>query len=311
MAKVKFTDDLKLKTQRQTFPKLTGLKKGEKVRIQLMDLNAIEMEWVHNLQAPKVENGQPVFKSDGKHEMEYKGSPLSFGDLSILEEKGYDVQNCPISKMAKEHPDWVDAPKRKFAMHIIQYKTKPGSFELAKPFQVEHKVWVFTEKTFAKLREYQEEWEDLRLHDLYITCEIQQYQQFDITVAPKAAWRENTENGTQAIEIYKAGQEQYPDLAGAIGQKKDREWVIKDLKEIEEAWLSITGAEAKPSGIKEESLDGLLDNDFGKPQTSEAPVSDDSDDLLAALGSADSGSSEEASGGVDDFDSLMAGLGTK
>jgi hypothetical protein len=306
MAKVSFTTELNIKPQRQTFPKLSGLKKDEKVRIQLMNTKDIEMEFVHNLEVPEIEDGQLVLKADGKPKTQYKGSPLSFGDSSILENDGIDPKNCPISKMAKEHPDWVSPPRRKFAMHIIQYRTKPGTTDLAVPYNVEHKIWVFTEKTYTKLQSLQAEWGDLRAHDLYITCENEKFQQFDIQPAPSAKWRENQENGKHTVEVYNQGKKEYPDLALAIGQRKERVWVEKDLKEIEEAWLSISGAASKPSDLASESLEGLLDNSYGKPVSE--PASDADDDLLNALGDASGNSGSEEKGGADNFDDLLAGL---
>lgn len=299
MAKVTFTDELNIKPQRQTFPKLSGLKKGDKVRIQLMSVEDIDMEFVHNLEEPIIENGAGVLDDKGNFKKQYRGSPLSFGDISILEERGLDPKNCPISAMAAKNPEWVQAPRRKFAMHIIQYRTKPGSFELSAPFNVEHKVWVMTEKTFAKLQEFTKEWGDLRKHDLTITCENEQFQQFDISVSGKAAWMTNQETANLAKATYEAGKEAYPDLSQAIGQRKERDWVVKDLKQIEEAWKVVSGKGAAPAAGAfdgfpgNEELDSLLNTKDAAPAK----------DILAEIADG-----EDDGGGVTDFDALLNGM---
>lgn len=301
MAKVSFGSDIKVKAQRQTFPKISGLKKGEKIRIQLMDTSDITMEYVHNLEAPIVEGGKGVMDDKGNFKKSYKGSPLSFGDISILEERGLDVKNCPISKMAKEHPDWVSAPRRKFAMHVIQYKTKPGSFDVATPFSVEHKVWVFTDKTFVKLRDYINEWEDLRKHDLYITCENEQFQQYDITVAPKAAWLNGDKADAQLTQAtYEAGKAEYEDISQAIGTRKELEWVKRDLEEIEEAWRIVSGAGAQNN--LHSAAEGM--SDF-LPNSSPSKQDDPDEDILANLAD---GSEDSDGEDATDFDDLLAGL---
>jgi len=298
MAKVTFTDNLNIKPQRQNFPRLKGLKKDEKVRIQLIDPTEIEMKFVHNLEAPVIDNGEAVRLENGDIKMKYMGSPLSFGDESILDATGADVKNCPISKFAKEHPDWVDAPKRKFAMNIVKYRTKPGSFELASPYSVEHMIWVFTDKTFLKLQELAAAWEDLKRHDLYITCTNEKFQQYDIQVSPKAAWLEDAKttkaNFKHTMEVYKAGKEEYNDLSGAIGSVKERSWVEKDLQEIENSWNIVLGRNSStPSLSSDTDLDSLL----GGITDEEAPAQETRTESVSTESSAE------------DFDSILADLG--
>lgn len=297
MARVNFSSDLNIKPARQTFPKLTKLKKGEKVRIQLVDPTNIEMQFVHDLRVPVLENGEGVRDSEGKWETRFIGNPLSLGDPSIIEDKGLDVKNCPISAFSKEHPDWVTPPRRKFALNVVQYKTRPNSFKLAEPFAVEHKVWVFTDKTFLKLQEFTEEWGDLRKHDLYITCENERFQQYDIQVAPEAAWV--TEKQVEYVMgIYNAGAEEYADLDLAIGAKKEKRWIEADLKEIEEAWGVVLGTSSTSGFSSPDAMVEFLD----APKES-APKSDATEEALAAL------SGEPAAGKATDFDDLLASLG--
>lgn len=301
MARVTFTDEINIKPARQNYPKLTKLQKGEKVRIQLVDPTNIEMEFVHNLQAPVIENGEGVIDPNtGKYKLRFMGNPISFGDISILEDKGLDVKNCPISKFAKEHPDWVDAPKRKFAMHIIQYKTRPGTFKIANPFQVEHKIWVFTERTFLQLREFAETWGDLKTHDLLIECENAQFQNYNIQVAPEAAWfTEGDEATKQTLAVYKGGLEEYSDLGGAIGSRKEVKWVKEDLEEIADSWNIVLG-KAKTSGFS--APEGMTDFLAAPSDSSE---DDDTQDALAAIIGEPKKSEKESL----DINSLLANLG--
>lgn len=279
MAKVSFTDNLNIRPARQTFPRLSKLKKGEKVRIQLVDPTNIEMEFVHNLNAPIVENGEGILDQNGKYKTRFMGNPISLGDISIIEDKGIDVKNCPISKFHREHPDWVDAPKRKFAMHIIKYRTRPGTFKLAAPYSVEHLIWVFTEKTYLKLREFTETWGDLRKHDLYIECESEQFQQYSIQVAPEAGWvTEEEVASTKAV--YDAGVEEYPDISLAIGSRKEKKWIEADLEEIENAWNLVLGKSNSGGFTEPSGMAGFLDS---PSKATASATSDDAEDIISAL----------------------------
>jgi hypothetical protein len=290
MAKVTFTDDLNIRPARQNFPKITKLQKGDKLRIQLVDPSDIDVEFVHNLEAPIIENGAGVKGADGKWKMRYMGSPLSFGDYAELTQSGLDTNNCPISKFAKKHPDWVSYPRRKFATHVIQYKTRPGSYKLSTPYQVEHKVWVFNDNTFVKLKEFADSWGDLRKHDIYLECVNAQFQQYELAVAPDAAWiTEGTDSTKHTMDIYNGGKEEFSDLSGAIGQKKERRWVEEDLNEIEEAWKIVLGVGNSETSLISEDLS--LDELVGSSTPSEA--STDSDD---------------SSEGELDFEALIAGM---
>ena len=301
MAKVSFNSEINIKPQRQTFPKIAKLKEGDKLRIQLMDTDEITMDYFHTINIPIIEDGRPVYDEKGNPKTTFKGTPISFGDSSILEDKGLDVKNCPMSRMAKDHPDWIAPPKRKFAMHVFQYRTKPNSFEVSTPFNGEHKVWVFTDKTFLKLREFIQEWGDLKKHDLYITCTNGMYQNYDISVAPKAAWIAGDKKDAQfALDTWNAGKEEYPDLTEAIGNVKEKHWVEADLRELEEAWNVVSGKGAQSAPA--EATAGVADF-----LASSSSSSDSSDDILANL--ADGGVSDsDDDGGAQDFDALLAGL---
>lgn len=312
MAKVTFTDDIKTRPARQTYPKLR-LKKDEKARIQLVDISEIQMEYIHNLEAPVIENGQGVMMDGGKYKMRYMGSPISFGDPGILNDRGLDPEHCPISKFAKEHPEWVKAPRRKFGMHILRYRTKPNSHEIAKPFSVEHNVWLFSDKVWETLKGFANEWGDLRQRDLLLTCTNETFQTFEITIANKAEWLADATttkaNFTMAQETYKAGVEEFPDLTEALGSKKREDWVIEDLAEIEEAWSVVLGRKVATS--QEAQLDGIIGSGVAStsfpPATTAAPAAQASDpvaDIFAGLSDdSDSsvGDSEELPGSFDDL----------
>lgn len=299
MAKVSFTDDLNIKPQKVQFPLFKGLKKGEKKRVQLIRLTDIEMAYVHSLNIPVIEDGEGVKLDNGKFKTAYRGSPLSFGDMSIMNEMGLDVKNCILSKAVKEYPDYFDAPRRKFALHMLEYRTKPGTYEPSNPFTVEHKVWVLTERNFAKLQELNKEWGDLSKHDLLIECTNEQFQQIDIQVAPKAAYRESKETATTALEVFKAGVEAYPNLEEAIGARKEHRWVKQDIEDIVDAWATIHGKPQSGGSSFDDSLEGLLDGKTSEPEWAtdeEASVLDEIADSPA----------EEV--GETSFDDLLKGL---
>jgi len=300
MPRVEFKSENKVATTNYDFPKLK-LKQGERARI-LVGLEDPIVEYVHTLRKPQIVNGVPqkvevINDRTGVKTTEYKmdfvSRPICLGDATILAEKGSDPKNCPACKLAQQHSDYTQPPQRRYAMHVIRYRTKGGTTDLITPFNVECLVWSFTDKTFNKLVDFKEEWGDLRKHDLLLgPCTNETFQQFDITVAAKAAWLESKERQTLTAQTFK--ENLIPDLTIAAGSVKQKQWVEQDIGAILEAWATINGAEAD---VDTSDLDADLSNllDKGEPEEEKwadgkteaevttTPDSEDADELLAGL----------------------------
>lgn len=295
MPRVEFKSENKVATTNYDYPKLK-LKNGEKARV-LVGLEDPIVEYVHTLRAPQVVNGQAQtieVKNDRtgatttEFKMDFISRPLCIGDATILSEKGSDPKNCPMCQLAKGHPDYTQPPQRRYAMHVIRYRTKNGTTDLTTPFSVEVLVWSFTDKIFNKITDFREEWGDLRKHDLLLgPCTNEMFQQFDITVAAKAAWLEDAERKQLTALTFK--ENQIPDLTIAAGSPKQKQWIDADIDKILEAWAQVNGTPAAEDDADlDADLSGLLggdDDTFEKPAAAKsAPAADDVDDLLGGLG---------------------------
>ena len=348
MPRVEFTSENKVATTNYDYPKLK-LKKDERARILLLE--APVREYVHTLRKPQIINGEPQMFTDTRkdgtkfqnYKMDFLSRPICLGDATILEDKGSDPKNCPMCKLAHTNPDFTGAPQRRYAMHVIRYRTKGGSNDLVTPYSVETLVWSFTDKTFNKIADFREEWDDLRKHDLLLgPCVNELYQQFDITVSSKAAWLEDSERKTLTARTFK--ENQIPDLTIACGSVKEKRWIEEDLAGITEAWTAVNGhtASSHESTDLDADLNDLMDGadekwadgkteaeakaETKKPKKSSkkaATVVEDETDVDDLLGDLDDGPSLEVTpedddegddkepvpaGGVDNFDDLLGDL---
>lgn len=264
MPKVTFSSENKVKTSNYDYPKLR-LDKDEKALLILLE--DPEVEYVHTLRKPKLENGQPVMikktRKDNTtyddYDMQFISRPLCKGDFTILQDKGIDPKNCPMCALANENSEFTEAPQRRYAMHVIRYRTKGSGFDLINPFSVELLVWSFTDRYFNQLIDFKEEWGDLRKHDIKMECTNKTYQNFDIQVASKAQWLADKER--QKIVKQTLAENKLEDISIAIGQRKEDKWVKEDIESIREAWGAIKGhAQADDGWYKEDEDESLADD---------------------------------------------------
>lgn len=314
MGRVTFSDSNKKATNNFDYPKLK-LNQGEKARI-VVGLEDPVMEYVHTLRKPQIVGGVPQMETakrkSGEEYQAYKkdfvGNPICLGREEVLDEKGSDPQACPMCKLAADNSDYTDPPKRRYAMHVMRYRTKGNSSDVQTPFSVELLVWSFTQTVFNKLVDIRNDIEggDLRKHDLVLgPCTNATFQQFDITPSlKKAEWMVDKERATLFQETWK--ENQIPDLTIAVGSKKRDEWIKEDIQTIREAWAEVKRAEAGESTTSlDTDLGSLLDDDPKDPEGWSQSTGED-DGLADLLGQAGTESAEDSS---DDEDSdLLASL---
>lgn len=252
MPKVSITADNKVDVD-NSYPQLK-LEYGGRALI-----NAIEpeptMEYVHTLRAPAVGPDGRVIKEEKlnknkekytANKMEFFGQHLCFGDFDVVSEKGVDPANCPSCQAAVDG-DGIEAPKPRYAMHVLTYGLQPGGFQLKEPFNVDLIAWVFAAGRFNSLIELATTWGDLRLHDLKLgPCENKDFQKYEIGVTPHAEWlggatgKDAEGNLTEeakkrkeiAGEVYSKNQS--PDLSLLIGRRVDKSKAMEDIARVRE-----------------------------------------------------------------------------
>lgn len=318
MGRVEFTNENKKATNNFDFPKLK-LTQGEKARI-VVGLEPPVVEYVHTLRKPEIVNGVPQMETlkrkDGTeyqaHKKQFIGTPLCEGREEVLADKGLDKERCPMCKLAAENSDFTDAPKRRYAMHVMRYRTKGNSEVVATPFSVELVVWAFTDKVFNKLVDIRNDIEggDLRKHDIILgPCTNPGFQQFDITPSLKRAeWMADKERGAIFLETWK--ENQIPDLTVAIGNKKQENWIKEDIETIREAWAEVKAYEngGGSSTSLETDLSSLLDKDEPEKDAEGWAKDSEADDALAALIGGDATEEASEDEGVSDLlDSIGGG----
>ena len=191
--------------QDQAAPRLSKLAVGEKVRLILIELGPNKdgeeggawFEWRHNLEAPAlVQDGNVI------REREWVGTFRCLGDHAVLAEKKRDPDSCPACRYAEQSDAF--APRPYYAMNVIKYATKAGSWNLQVPYSVQVLVWRFTENVYSSIISKMEMYAegdtpvDLRRHDLLITCKNADFQQYELDLAPTAAWLSKEYNKADA-----------------------------------------------------------------------------------------------------------------
>jgi len=312
MARLEFSPDNQKKSDYQ-YPKLK-LKKDERARILLIEPEPWA-EYQHTLRMPQIKDGKIVTREDKTrngdtyitYETDFVGTPICLGDVEKLASDGLDTKNCPVCAEAQKQPDAFQAPKRRFALNIIKYRTKPGTFDLSDVFSVEVIGWSFTELLFNRLVDFQNEWGDMRKHDLLLgPCTIEKFQKFEIGVAAKAEWMLDAERRELVKATYESSKLDDKALAALCGRPVAKDWLIKDITKINNRWAevrAIENSEPIPSDTSfDEDINDLLTDSSKQALDADAPVVEDIFDVEtpieepAAEASTDDkpGSSEES-----------------
>lgn len=268
MPRIDFSPENKVETG-YDFPTLK-LKKGDRARILCIEEKP-EMVYRHVLRAPAIENGQPKYetvenfgKTSTQVVKDFVGSPICLGSLQVIDQKGYDPDGCVVCAAVDESEGAVERPERRFAMHVVRYATKPGSFDVAEPFSASLVAWAFSDKIFAKLTDYRTEHGDLRLYDLRLgPCTVEKFQRFDIEKAGQAEWLKDGKDGARAqyvIELYQNNQAK--DLERVMGRKLSAPLMKEDVEKVLVRHRIAFGTEATPEMASEvsDALAGLLDD---------------------------------------------------
>lgn len=313
MPRVSFTEEHKVQKSGYDFPRLK-LQTGEKARIAIVEDPVVEYR--HTIDIPRVASGRvetrEVPTRDGGSYTDYVrdfvSTPLCTGDEDVLSESGLDVDGCLVCAYAAEHKDRVKPPQRRYAMHVIRYKTKPGTATIGTPFSVDLIVWAFPDNTFNKITDFNQEWAEsggLKAHDLIITCKVGAYQNYEFSVAPDAAWQKSDKTKELVKETF--DNNQIPDLTVACGSRKQEQWIKDDLSKVTEAWDLVNRIQSdddEDEGSLEEGLDGLLDS--SKPAEDEVEETPEEDAPEAEEKPKKESAPAKKKSGGNSFDDLFA-----
>lgn len=348
MAKVSFSEENKSKNE-YDYPKL-WLDHNERARIVCIE-QAPEAEFIHTLRAPEIINGEVVMESvkgrDGamteRPKYQFVGRHICFGNPNVLAEsaaKGSakDIDNCPTCAAA-DRSDAIGPAIRRFAMHVVQYKTQPGSFKPQTPFNAELVIWSFTDKTFSQLTDIMVEHGDLRKKDLLLgPCENKGFQKFDIGVGGSAEWLAQGPEGENANFVKRLyAENKVDDLTPMIARRVSKEMAQDDIEKVLLKHAQAFGGGERAGGGAATAASMDLDNllaggggdapapapaaaeptpapaaepafDFGTMDTTPAPSEADSSFSTPTPEPAASAPAEEKKADPLDFGSLLEGL---
>jgi hypothetical protein len=193
------------------FPRLKLEKKGEKARLAIFGIGTAD-DGKRKLVLPEPEGGYffdlriPGVLDGGQDK--FIGSFECLAPEAVKQEDGFDADACPHCAAVLRgnvSSEVMRRRSRKMVLPVIRYKTKAGSSELIVPHSVEAVAWRFTDRYFNVLVDEHEKWASsggLLGHDLTLTCEVVQYQNFTISMEPEAAYANNRELGKLVIETY-------------------------------------------------------------------------------------------------------------
>ena len=311
MGKVTLAPENKSK-QYEGFPRFK-LATGEKARICLIDADP-ERVYVHAYRMPVVVNGKPVTEikqgRNGEYEKvktEYVDQFACDGDEDVLKDAGLDPANCKQCQEAKNDPTMFSPPAPKYAQNILRYKTKPGTFQVADPFQAEVVAWVYSDGRFGTLCDIAGEHApkhggSMRGVDLLVgPCKSGEFQNYDIQAGAECEWTADDERQAWVAKLYKNAK--CETLTDLIARKASPTALSLTLDKVRARYAQIGNPSAGVSTFEPTSMEGLLDG-VGKgeePSTSAAPLKENS-----GFGAPEPSSAEDAP--VTDFTSLLDSL---
>jgi hypothetical protein len=267
----------------------------ERARIAAIESEP-EVEYVHTLKAPQLVDGRVEYEEIRQKsgdmirqpKLDFIGRHICLGSFDILAQSGKDTKSCPVCAEA-EKSSIVDPAQRRFAMHVIRYQLKPGSFDVADPFGVMVVAWCFTDGVFNKITDLASDFKlaetDLKLGP----CENQKFQKFSIQPANGAEWTKSDQRKQTTVDTYRSNK--CPDLSRLIGRRLTLEQVEQDLDKVRQANREAFGTREPdpdpfvvPEVVKEtrsEPLASLPDPETSRPSTRTDELN--FNDLLAGL----------------------------
>lgn len=283
MGKVTLSKENKTKSY-DGYPKLR-LETGEKVRICLFDPDP-EKVFVHNYRIPVVVNGE-VQKEEKKGKngnytvplTEWVASHRCTGDAEVVSKNSIDPDGCPQCAKVKENPELFSPPTPKFAQHVLRYKTVPGGYAVAKPFQADIVAWVYAERKFNELCDIAEEHGNMRKVDLLVECISKDFQNLNLQTGGTCEWISDKARAELAAEVYK--ESKCDSLEDLIAREATPTQLAMDWMKVKERHAQIGNPSAPAAGYEPSNLEDLLNGssksdgpDWAKDTADTAPSAD-------------------------------------
>jgi hypothetical protein len=262
MPNADFTSGFSSNNGRSNFPRLR-LQKNEIARVCIV--GQPRYNYVHWLEAPQIVNMAPTYKkiTNRDNEEQYVvntrkvNQPICHGTEEILKDRGVDAESCFACLMARDRPDIFRPPTPRFALNIIRYGLRPGGGwqDISMPFSVGSLLWAFSGKVmdkFIAFRSMGPQYEDLRMVDLLLACEDQNFQKpyssGEFTPITPAVWTMNEQFTTHTVQYLEQNHASVEDLDNAIGKNVDDKWLEDDIRRVIQGWDVVRAYESRTQG---------------------------------------------------------------
>ena len=219
------------------------LKGGEKARILVLD-EEFEVEFIHQYWDTDDEN---------------RGNYICQGDYKTVMENGSDPR-CKFCQAADKGSP-IKKAKRKFATLVVVYRTNSKGVVLT-PVAVDVQPWVFGEDKFGDLISKKEQWTDLKQHDIFVECLVENFQRFRLDVLPDAVWLSNKETQALVAASWKEAKGMYAkDLRALLGRD------VSDPERLADIINSASGGAPVPDYASAGTIDAMFsDTAVSAPQ---------------------------------------------
>ena len=275
MPRIPMTDENKKQTS-ESYPSLK-YKTGEKGRVCFIETEP-NVIYVHEHRMPVVINGeiQKELKKgkNGDYEKdktEYAGKYACDGRYEVVAKEGTDPEQCTQCKWAIEHPSMFSLPKRRFGLHVLKYKTIPGTSTVANPFSAELVLYQFTDFKFDALVDLQKEHKDLRVKDLTVNCINGEMNNFDFQIGGSCEWIADDSRKAYVKELLSSNMAE--DVDALLARKATKTDLAMTLDKVQGRWSLVGKTGPSASTLGGETFDNLnMDNMFAGTTATEAPA---------------------------------------
>jgi len=250
-------------------------KTGEKGRICIIDKEP-SVIYVHEHRMPVVVNGEVQKEQKtgkrGPYEVdktEYAGKYACSGDFNVVAKERTDPANCEQCEWAIKHPAMFSEPKRRFGMHVLKYKTAPGSSSIVLPFSFDLVLYQFTDYRFDGLVEMAKEHGNLRERDLTVNCVSGDFNNFEFQIGGTCEWMADE---TRQQQVKEAFTNQKAEDVDALLARKASKTDLAMVYDKVAGRHSLIGKTDTGEGFSDLGLGGAsMDDVFGSSKTEDAP----------------------------------------
>jgi hypothetical protein len=240
-------------------PKFPTVKLVKDERKRIVCPEAPWMEWVHRIEAPEFQNGQPLLKKkEGRNgepdtmvwSLEWMGNPICSGAHEVLRANGgLDPQNCIVCRVSQQmNGKGVLPAMPRYAMNVLEYAMLPNGV-MVEPFNLRPVIWAFTGKMYDKLLQLKTEHklDNLQTRDL-ILGPVEgplHFQRYSIELGANALWMEHPNGAAVIRQVYTPANLANEDQLQAACGRKPSQYLTQDLERAQQRWSMAEAAQAQ------------------------------------------------------------------